>query len=156
MIELTIPGFGALALQYLVADFNGTLAMDGALLPGVADALRGLADRLDIHVVTADTFGTARGALAALPVCVVVLPAGQQDEGKRQYIASLGADRCVAIGNGLNDRLLLQAAALGIAVVQGEGASAQTLQSADVVAPEIGVALGLLMHPSRLIATLRR
>lgn len=156
MIEVTIPGFGSLALQYLVADYNGTLALDGTLLPGVAEALRNLATRLDIHVVTADTFGTARAALAQLPVRVVVLASGPQDEGKRQYIEGLGADRCVAIGNGLNDRLLLEAAALGIAVVQREGAAARTLQSADLVTPDIDAALGLLMNSSRLIATLRR
>jgi soluble P-type ATPase len=118
-------------------------------------ALRHLAHQLDIHVVTADTFGTAAAALAGLPVQVMVLPPGQQDEGKRQFIERLGTDRCVAIGNGLNDRLLLQAAALGIAVVQSEGAAMQTLLAADVAARDIAAALALLMNPARLIATLR-
>ncbi|KAA3658736.1 MAG: ATPase P, partial [Chloroflexi bacterium] len=36
MIEVNIPDFGQLALDYLVLDFNGTLAVDGRLLPTVA------------------------------------------------------------------------------------------------------------------------
>ena len=76
-------------------------------------------------------------------------------EAKRAYVARLGADRVVAIGNGRNDRMMLAAASLGIAVVQGEGAAAETLASADVVAPGIVDALDLLLFPKRLVATLR-
>jgi soluble P-type ATPase len=68
MISVDIPGFGALELAHLVLDYNGTLAIDGRLLPGVADALLDLAPSLRIHVVTADTFGLAKAELAGLPV----------------------------------------------------------------------------------------
>lgn len=155
MLEIAIPGSDTLSLDHLVADFNGTLAVDGALLPGVADALRNLASRLTLHVVTADTFGRAHDALAGLPVTLRVLSGGPHDVAKRRYAEQLGAQRCVAIGNGRNDRLLLAAAALGIAVVQGEGAAAQTLMAADAVVPDIGTGLGLLLYPARLVATLR-
>ena len=37
MIALTIPGFGALELQHLVLDYNGTLAVDGKLIRGLRD-----------------------------------------------------------------------------------------------------------------------
>jgi soluble P-type ATPase len=156
LLDIAIPGAATLNLEHLVLDFNGTLAVDGALVPGVADALRHMASRLDIHVLTADTFGTAREALAGLPVRLVVLPPGQQVEAKRRHVEQLGADRCVAIGNGYNDRTMLAAAALGIVVVQLEGAAVPTLLAADMVAPDIVAALGLLLHPSRLVATLRR
>ena len=49
---------------------------------------------------------------------------------------------------------MLQEAALGIALIQGEGAAVQTLQSADVICTSITHALGLLLFPKRLIATL--
>jgi len=156
MIEIAIPDDQTLRLEHLVADFNGTLALDGRLLPGVADALRNLAARLAVHVVTADTFGAAAQALDGLPVALTRLAAGPHAAAKRRYAENLGADRCVAIGNGRNDEQLLAVAALGIAVVQGEGAARQTLRSADVVAPDIGAALGLLIYPERLVATLRR
>ena len=139
-----------------MADFNGTLAVDGVLLPGVDGALRRLAAVLGIDVITADTFGTAREALAGLPVRLVVLQSGRQDEAKRQHVERLGADRCVAVGNGRNDCRMLAAAALGIGVCQREGAAAQALRTADVVAPDIVTALELLLHPTRLVATLRR
>jgi len=157
MIEIPIPGDQMLVLEHLVADFNGTLAIDGALLPGVAVGLRNLASRLAIHVVTADTFGAAAPALAGLPVRLAVLhDDGAHAAAKRRYAENLDATRCVAIGNGRNDELLLAAVALGIAVVQREGAARQALQAADLVAPDIGAALDPLMHPSRLVATLRR
>ncbi len=155
MLEVPIPGGETLALEHLVADFNGTLALDGRLLPGVADALRTLASRLTLHVVTADTFGSATQALDGLPVRLTRLPDGPHGAAKRRYAENLGADRCVAIGNGRNDEQLLAVVALGIAVVQGEGAARETALAADVLVPDIGAALGLLIHPERLAATLR-
>lgn len=155
MLEIDIPGGDTLHLDYLVADYNSTLAGDGALLPGVAQALGQLAGTLAIHVVTADTFGCARQALAAVPCQLAILPTADQDEAKRRYVDDLGANRCVCLGNGRNDRLMLRAAALGIAVMQGEGVAVETLLAAAVAVPDIQVALGLLLNPTRLVATLR-
>jgi soluble P-type ATPase len=84
-----------------------------------------------------------------------VLPAERQDVGKLAYIERLGARKTACIGNGRNDRLMLKEAALGIAVVQGEGAASETLLAADVVCPDILSALALLRDPLRLKATLR-
>lgn len=155
MLEIVIPGAETLRLDHLVADFNGTLACDGALLPGVGEALRRLAQQFALHVVTADTFGTAREALAGIPCKLAILPPGRQDSAKLRYVENLGAARCACIGNGRNDRLMLAAAGLGIAVVQGEGAAVETLLAAQVAAPDVQAALGLLLYPARLIATLR-
>jgi soluble P-type ATPase len=63
--------------------------------------------------------------------------------------------KTVAVGNGRNDRLMLQESALGIAVILNEGAAMQTLLCADVVCTDIVAALQLLIHPLRLTATLR-
>jgi hypothetical protein len=59
MIEANIPDFGWLRLAHLVLDYNGALAFDGRLISGVADFLELLAKHLRIHIITADTFGTA-------------------------------------------------------------------------------------------------
>ena len=155
MIEVDIPGYGGLALAHLVMDFNGTLAVDGHLEDGVREALARLASRIDIHVVTADTFGLAADQLKDVPVKLSVLPPGQQDVAKRDYIERLGCAATVAVGNGRNDRLMLAAAALGIAVVLREGVAAATLAAADIVCTGIVPALDLLRHPLRLTATLR-
>jgi soluble P-type ATPase len=49
---------------------------------------------------------------------------------------------------------MLKEAALGIAVVLGEGAAVEALLAADVAAPSIIAALELLTNPLRLVATL--
>ena len=59
------------------------------------------------------------------------------------------------MGNGRNDRLMLQTAALGVAVCQAEGAAVPTMLAADVMGSDIQDALDLLIHPLRLVATLR-
>jgi len=155
MIEIDVPDFRALRLQHLVLDYNGTLAVDGQLLPSVADMLTQLAQRLQIHVVTADTFGMAAAQLAALPVQVLVLPTAAQADAKLAFVTGLGPEQVVAIGNGRNDRKMLEAAALGIALIQREGGAVEALVSADLVAASIADALDLLQNPKRLIATLR-
>jgi soluble P-type ATPase len=155
MIAQTIPGFGALRLQHLVLDFNGTLALDGRLLPGVRPRLRALAGLLELHVVTADTFGTARRALGDLPCKLVVLRAAGQDRAKARYVHALGARATVAIGNGRNDRGMLRASRLGIAVVQSEGASSEALHAADIIVSSVLDALDLLLRPQRMLASLR-
>ena len=155
MIRVAIPGYRKLEIEWLVLDYNGTLAIDGELADGVGERLRALSAHLAIHVVTADTFGRARGALAGSPCVLRVLPGNRQAAGKLAYVKRLGAQRCACIGNGRNDRLMLRAAALGIAVVLAEGASAESLASARVVTSSITDALDLLIHPLRLVATLR-
>jgi P-type E1-E2 ATPase len=86
---------------------------------------------------------------------VQVIEAGNEAEQKQQYVRSLGADRVVAVGNGANDRLMLQTARLGIAVLEGEGSAVSAIQHADVVARSIYDAMGMLLIPQRLVATLR-
>ena len=155
MIEIAIPGYGELQLEHLVLDYNGTLAVDGRLLFGVRERLERLAEKLTIHVVTADTFGKAADYLAGIPCQLEALPPGNQAEAKRDFVRALGAERCVCVGNGRNDQLMLKEAALGIAVMQDEGAAVVTLMAADVMAADIQSALELLMRPLRLTATLR-
>jgi soluble P-type ATPase len=155
MIAIDIPGWRELRLNLLVLDYNGTLAVDGKLLPGVATMLTALAKSIRIHVVTADTFGSAADELTGLPVALVVVPSADQADRKLEFIATLDPHSVVAIGNGRNDRKMIEVAALGIALVQGEGSAVETLTSADVVATDVLDALALLQHPKRLEATLR-
>ncbi len=156
MITIEIPGHGTLNLSYLVMDYNGTLAIDGLLIEGVAERLVKLADLLEIHVITADTFGLARDQLKNLPVTIRIAAKENQAQQKLDYINTLGAEQTVAIGNGKNDWLMLQHAQLGIATLQTEGAALKTLTVADVVVLNINDALDLLTNKKRLIATLRQ
>ncbi len=155
MIEVTIPGYKTLQFKYLVLDYNGTLAVDGELLPGVKEALKGLAEKLQVHILTADTFGKVRSRVEGVPCELSILPVENQDKGKLAYVERLGAEHTVCVGNGRNDRLMLKEAALGMAVILGEGAAVQTMVAADIVCTTILSALELLTNPLRLTATLR-
>lgn len=155
MLEITIPSRGVLHLSHLVLDYNGTLALDGALIEGVGERIRELSKHLDVHVITADTYGDVEGRLAELPVTLSTLSDHLQDEAKQRYVRTLSARECVTIGNGRNDALMLAEAVLGIGVIQGEGLSRHALDASDVVCPDINSALDLLLKPKRLIATLR-
>jgi P-type E1-E2 ATPase len=155
LIEINIPGFKHLKLAHLVLDYNGTLAVDGALFPGVQERLQRLAAEVHIHIITADTFGQVRATVADLPCTLHILPRQAQAEAKRDYVRGLGADGTICIGNGRNDRLMLAEAALGIAVILAEGACSACITTADVVCRDINDALDLLRHPLRLTATLR-
>ena len=155
MITVDIPGYRQLNLNHLVLDYNGTLAVDGTLVDGAGSLLTRLAGDMDIHVITADTFGQVRRGMADIPCSVSILPPGSQDQAKLDYITGLGPEQTVCMGNGRNDRLMLKAAGLGVAVILEEGAAAETLIAADVVCKTIIDALELLLEPLRLTATLR-
>ena len=155
MIDVAIPGFGRLALEHLVCDYNGTLARDGVLLDGVAAGLTALAAKLSVHIVTGDTFGTAQRSMQGLPCAVTLLPPEGQVQAKQAFVTRLGAAGVVAVGNGRNDRLMLDAAALGTAVIGDEGLAADAMQACDIVVRDIADAFALLENPRRLIATLR-
>ena len=155
MLKINIPGQRKLILKHIVLDYNGTIAHDGNIIAGVKENLAALADKLKIHILTADTFGKAGSGLEGLKCELSILAPGAQDIGKREYVKELGAEYAVCIGNGRNDRLMLKEAALGIAVILGEGAAVETLLAADIACTDIVSALELLTHPLRLIATLR-
>jgi soluble P-type ATPase len=155
MIELDIPGVGQHQLHHVVMDYNGTLAVDGILLGGLDGLFGKLAGQLQLHVVTADTFGLARRQLTGLPCQLTILPPGGHARAKQAYVRDLGPQHCVAIGNGRNDRLMLQEALIGILLVQSEGAAVHSLQAADIICRDARDALALLLEPRRIVATLR-
>lgn len=151
-----VPGRGVLVLSIVVLDLNGTIAVDGQVLAGVAERVQALREAgFACYLVTADTRGRAQATAEALDLTLQRLDAGHETEQKQAFVEQLGAARVAAVGNGANDAGMLRAAAVGIAVIQAEGASAAALQTADIVVPDIRAALDLLLEPQRLIATLR-
>ena len=154
MIELTIPGRGTIRLQHLVCDVNGTLALDGTLMDGVGRALASLRDRLELHLLTADTHGRQDEIDRHLGVHATRIAAG--GEAEAAFVRSLGRERVIAVGNGANDAAMLYEAAIGIAVMSPEGLAGDAVHACDLVAPDILQALGWLDRPMRLVASLRR
>ncbi|WP_321393797.1 hypothetical protein [uncultured Desulfuromusa sp.] len=68
MLQISVPGSGDLKFKDLVLDFNGTLACDGELIPGVRERLLLLAESLKIHIITADTFGSVETGSGCYPL----------------------------------------------------------------------------------------
>lgn len=152
-IDIPIPGAEPLRVRHAVFDFNGTLALDGALLRGVAPRLQALAKLLPVTVLTADTYGTAKEILGRLPVTVHTVRTGRD---KAAFVHRWRSVGIAAIGNGANDGAMFQEAALSVAIVGPEGLSTAALRSATVVVPSAAAALDLLLRPKRVSATLRR
>jgi len=155
MFTLDIPGFGLVKLEHLVSDFTGTLSVDGRLLPGMKDRLNRIAEFLEIHILTADTFGKARGALRGIKCEIRILEGKRHDIQKREYVDMLGAEKVIALGNGKNDRRMLKAARIGVAVCLKEGCATEAITSADILVISPVDALDLLLKPKRCKATLR-
>lgn len=156
MLEIAIPGRDNLILHHLVCDVNGTLAVDGQLIPGVADLIHSLQAKLTIHLITANTHGRQAEIDAALGTNAVLLAEGYEAEEKAAFVRSLGKADTAAIGQGANDVEMLKEAALGVCVFSPEGSYTPTLLASDLVFPDILAALEFFNHPTRIIATLRR
>jgi len=156
MITVDIPNYKKIDLKHLVLDYNGTIAVNGVLISGVRELLDIISDRLDVHVITADTFGKIDPELTQLNVKVTVIAEKNQDQAKLDYINSLGSSKTVCIGNGSNDHLMLSDSVLGIGVIHEEGAAVKAILAADIICKDILHALRLLTSTKRLIATLRR
>jgi len=156
MLQIEIPGRATLSLSHLVCDVNGTLAVDGVLLPEVKPAFALLQQTLQIHMLTADTFGKQKEHATALGVESFVLAPGNEAKQKADFVRSLGKDQTAAIGQGANDSAMLKEASLGICVLSKEGAAVSSILAADIVVPDIQSALELFLKPLRLTATWRQ
>lgn len=156
MLEIVLPGRDRTCkITNLILDLNGTLTLDGQLIDGVKAAIDELKTVLQIYLLTSDTLGC--GASAAEELGIEIFKVGSQQGGadKLDFLNTIGAEASAAIGNGYNDRLLLEHAALSIAVIGPEGCCPQALQKADLVVNNIRDALDLLRIPLRITATLR-
>ena len=154
MLCVSIPGRPELCLSHLILDYNGTIALDGELIPGVASRLEALARELSILVITADTHGTAARTCAALPVRVLTFPGDRVGEIKAQEAGKLQGGT-VCIGNGFNDVAMAAVCDLSVCVIGGEGCCGALAAQCDVVVTSIIDALDLLLKHDRLRATLR-
>lgn len=155
MIEFNIPGKTPIKAEYLVLDYNGTLAIDVVLISGFKERLSILADKISTYVITADTYGKAQENLKGIPCQCLIINDLEQQLQKMEFVSKLGLQQVIAIGNGSNDALMLKSVALGIIVIQKEGASVKSLINADIICTNIIDALDLLINPLRIAATLR-
>jgi P-type E1-E2 ATPase len=155
-MRASVPGRDDLVIENVLLDVNGTVALDGRLLEGVAARITRLREITRVVVLTADTHGGAVRLGEDLGLEALVLDPGDGASQKLQYLHRLGPDTTATIGNGSNDALMLERSALGICVIGREGASAEALLKADIIVTDICDALDLLLNPRRITATLRK
>lgn len=152
MIRINIPQRGNIELHHAVFDVNGTLAVDGIPILGVVNRLQALAEQLSLHALTAGTHGNIAELERVLGFPFHIITSGEE---KMHFVEQLGPAHVIAFGNGRNDIGMLRLAAIGVAILAGEGAAMGALQAADVLALGPVEAIDLVLKPKRLIATLR-
>jgi len=156
MIEMTIPGRRNIQINSLVLDVNGTIALDGTLLPGVVEKLRLIRDRVNILMVTSNTYLRQINIDLQLGIKAQIIEKENEINQKKEFIKKLNSENVIAIGNGANDVGMFEEAVIGICVLSREGTSVKALMTADIVVPDILTALELIENPLRLVATLRQ
>ena len=150
-----IPGRKTVEIKNVLFDYNGTIAIDGQLIEGVAKSINELSADFNFHVITADTFGSVNNELKDVTCTVIKIPEQNQDQTKFEYLLKLGKETTLCVGNGKNDKLILKESVVGIAVIQDEGTSTDTLIASDIICKSIMDVFEFLKKPDRLKATLR-
>ena len=156
MIHIERPSQEPLRIEYILIDFEGTLAVDRRVHPKAKDKMNLLSRRTKIYVLAQGQDQVAEEVLKKVTVEVVHLMEGESSQGKLNLLNELGPQRTVAIGNGLDDVAMVENAGLGICVISREGTASEMLEKADLVVANILDALDFLLKPMRQQATLSR
>jgi soluble P-type ATPase len=152
---LAIPGRETIEIKDVLLDYNGTIAIDGQMIDGVAELINELAGDINFHIITADTYGSVEKELANINCKVVKIPKEKQDASKLDYLLKLGKENTLCVGNGKNDKLMLKESILGIALIQDEGVYVESLLAADIACKSIMDVFKYFQIPNRIKATLR-
>jgi len=152
---IVIPGREDINVTHVILDFNGTIAVDGKLIDGVAAKINQLSQTVNFTVVTADTYGTVKSELLGVNCKLVNLGQTGEFKDKLEVLISLGKDNTLCVGNGFNDRIVLKESILGISVLQDEGLSVEALLASDIVCKSIDDVFCCIENPQRIAASLR-
>ncbi|MTI68909.1 MAG: haloacid dehalogenase [Firmicutes bacterium] len=156
MLKLNIPSYKMIEIKNLIFDYNGTLAKDGLVKDITKNKLNKLSEKVNIYVLTADTFNNAKKNLKDTNVNLHIISKENGTNDKGDFIKELGNKDSIAIGNGNNDIEMIKNAELGICILGDEGCSTFTMINSDLVIKNIDDCLNLFINPKRLIATLRK
>jgi soluble P-type ATPase len=151
---IAVPGYGSLEVENVVLDLNGTVTESGDFIAGVLDALQALrAQGFKIYILSGDTRGNLGQTFGHAPGIEAVVTKTALE--KKTFVESIGPDHTVCVGNGNIDVEMFKVAKVSICTVQAEGATTKAMLQADIVVTHIKHAIGILLDPDKLIATLR-
>jgi soluble P-type ATPase len=154
MIILQRPGRTHLEIEFILLNFEGTLATDRRIHPKAKDKLNLLSKRTNIYILTKGEQEAIQEILKKVKAEVVYFEEGEVSQGKLDLLRQLGATKTVAIGNGVDDVPMIEEAGLGICIIDVEGASGEAIKKADVIFTNILDALDFLLKPMRHKAVL--
>jgi soluble P-type ATPase len=154
MIAIQRPGQSDLQIEFILIDFEGTLASDRRVHPKAKDKINLLSRRTKIYILTEEEKERVEEVLRKVKAEIIYLTEGEPSQKKLDLLRQLGATRTAAVGNGADDGPMIEEAGLGVCVIGKEGASSEAVKNADVVFTDILDALDFLMKPLRQKATL--
>jgi len=154
MISIQQPGQEPLEIDFILLDFEGTLASDRRVHPKAKDKINLLSKRTKIYILTKEGKELVEEALKKVKAEIIYLTEGGASQQKLDLLRQMGATRTVAIGNGADDAPMMGEAGLGICVMSKEGTSGEALKNANVGFMDILDALDFLLKPLRQKATL--
>jgi len=154
MISIERPGQSNLEIEFILIDFEGTLASDRRVHPKAKDRINLLSKRTKIYILAKEDKELVEERLRKVKAEITYLTEGEASQRKSDLLRKLGATRCVAIGNGVDDALMIEEAGFGICILGKEGTFPEAMNKADAVFLDILDALDFLLKPLRQKATL--
>jgi len=154
MITILRSGQEPLKIDFILLDFEGTLASDRRVHPKAKDRINLLSKQTKIYILTKEEKILMEEILKKVKAEIIYLMEGEASQQKLDLLRQLGASRTVAIGNGVDDVPMIEEAGFGISVMGKEGTFSEAMKKADVVFMNILDALDFLLKPLRQKATL--
>jgi len=154
MIHIQRPGQEPLEIDFILIDFEETVASDRRVHPKAKDKVNLLAKRAKIYILTKEEKERVEEVLKKVKAEIVYLTEGESSQKKLGLLRELGATRTVVVGNGADDGPMMEEALLGLCVIGKGGASSEAVKNADIVFTDILDALDFLLKPLRQKATL--
>ncbi len=154
MIFIQRPGQGNLEIEFILIDFEGTLASDRRVHPKAKDKINLLSKRTKICILTKGKKEGVEEALKNVKAEIVYLYEENSSQQKLDLLRQREVSRTVAIGNGFDDAPMIEEAGFSICVIGKEGIFSETMKKADLVFMNILDALDFLLKPLRQKTTL--
>ncbi len=154
MIRIERPELSPVEIEFVLIDFEGTLAIDRRVHPKAKDKINLLSKRAKIYVLTKEKKELIEERLRKVKAEIVYLSESGSSQRKLDLLRQLGPARCVAIGNGAGDAAMIKEAGIGISIIGKEGSAGEAVRNSDLVFIDILDALDFLLKPLRQKATL--
>lgn len=144
----------SIEIKTIVLDLNGTLAVNGQLVVGVAERIERLKNEMGFQLILVSGDQRGNGKSMASTLGIDFRKANSLEE-KERVILEYNCETTAAIGNARIDIGTFKQAKIAIATLQGEGIHTGILKEVDILVPSILDALDLFIDPNSFKATMK-